>query len=89
MDAFWKLSTCRQIFEGGCGPIPWNVIHQYAVTSGFAEDDIEWIAFETAILGLDHTFLEHQRDESKKRTQAAKREGRMNKPSRGRGGRVG
>ena len=24
MDAFWRLSTCRDLGMGAAGPIPWN-----------------------------------------------------------------
>ena len=90
MDAFWKLSTCRQIADGVCGPIPYSAIMAFADTYLFNTDEIEMAAFELAITSMDNVFLDHQRKEVESTRQAARREaGMRGAPRKGGVGRRG
>lgn len=63
LDAFWKLSTCRQIGMNCLGPIPWDAIDRFARKNEFASDEIEYDSFVSVIQALDNAFLEHQQGE--------------------------
>lgn len=54
-DAFWRLSTERQIGMG-IGPIPASMIDRH--TAGWDEDDAE--AFEFCIRKMDEVYLMNQ-----------------------------
>ncbi len=59
-EAFWQLSTCRQIGMGAIGPIPWDSIDRYATKNGFASTEVEYDSFVYMIQTLDGLFMEHQ-----------------------------
>ncbi len=56
-DAFELLSTCRQISQGGVGPIPWSAIDQFAQQQGFADDEVAYQDFVHIIQALDEVYL--------------------------------
>ena len=75
MDAFWKLSTCRQIGMGVLGPTPWDSIDRFAHQNDFAEDDVEYDSFVYIITQLDNAFLEHQREEQERESRKSGKSG--------------
>jgi hypothetical protein len=76
IDAFWKLSTCRAIGMGCCGPIPWDSIHTYATDCNFNYTQVEYDVFCYLIAQLDEVFLKIQRDDMKRSSQT-----RSNQPT--------
>jgi hypothetical protein len=93
LDAFWKLSTCRQLGMGA-GPIPWDAIDRWALRKGYDADQIEYDAFVYIIGKLDAEYLEHKRVEYEREQAKAKngKSGSVRKthaPRRGRRGRRG
>ena len=56
-DAFELLSTCRQISQGGVGPIPWAAFDQFAQRQGFADDEIAYNDFVYIMQSLDEVYL--------------------------------
>ena len=55
LDAFWSLSTTRD-FGLGLGPIPWNLILEYARWAGIDDDNEE--LFVTAIREMDAAYID-------------------------------
>ena len=65
IDAFWTLSSDRQIYMGGgLGRIPYTSIDRYASRNGF-DDPESFHALHTLIRALDGVFLEHQNRKDK------------------------
>lgn len=85
MQAFWQLSTCRQIGMGCLGPIPWDSIDRYAHQNAFGDDDVEYDSFVHIIQQLDETFLEHQRDEAELESKKGGKAGSFRPPNAGAG----
>lgn len=63
LRAFEELSSCRLIVQGAVGPIPWNVIHQYAEREGLLDDEIAYGDFMFLIREMDEVFLKHKNEE--------------------------
>lgn len=55
-DAFFELSTCRQV-GFGLSPIPWSAIREYALTYGL--DDVQTEDLTHHIRTMDEAFLKH------------------------------
>ena len=68
LRAFYHLSSCRR-FQGG--PIPWELIAQYAAGWQLAPDMVE--TFATVIPMMDNAYLEWWEAENKKRDSAGRR----------------
>lgn len=64
-DAFWELSSTRQITIAGAGPIPWQVMDAYAQRREYVEDEVLYDDFMHVVRGLDEEFLALQADEQK------------------------
>ncbi len=56
-EAFELLSTCRQVSQGGVGPIPWSAIDQFAQQQGFADDEVACEDFVHIMQALDEVYL--------------------------------
>jgi hypothetical protein len=67
---FWELSTCRAMGMGGVGPIPWDKKLQYALSSGYDDDESREF-FISLITALDDEYLLVQSNEARKATAAA------------------
>lgn len=63
MEAFWELTTCRQIGMG-LGPIPWDVMVSYAQFHQL-EDDVAR-AFVQVIRQMDSVYLAWQAEEQER-----------------------
>lgn len=63
-EAFWKLSTCRQVGMG-VGAIPWVAIDRYAIREGLTWEESQH--FEFCIMSMDREFLEHQDKQTEKK----------------------
>jgi len=70
-DAFWELSSSRQIHMAGAGPIPWNVMDLYAARHDLVGRDEEYEDFTFIVRSLDDEFLAIQGDDVKKRAAEA------------------
>jgi hypothetical protein len=66
LDAFWKLSTCREVGMA-IGPIPWSDAHTFARVHQFDADQVEYDTFMQIITEMDQTFIEYQKDETERR----------------------
>jgi hypothetical protein len=60
LDAFWKLSTCRELGMGAPGPIRWDAVDNFARRHQFDADEIEYECFVLLIYELDDEFLTYQ-----------------------------
>lgn len=58
-DAFWNLTTTRQVGMGA-GPIPWTACHTYAQVLHFDEEQADDLWF--FISAMDAVFLKHLAD---------------------------
>ncbi|WP_371346465.1 hypothetical protein [Ancylobacter sp. IITR112] len=56
-NAFWALSTDRQIGFGGVGPIQFSSVDRYAIRYGIDGID-EFDRFTSLIRAMDSAFLE-------------------------------
>ncbi len=87
-EAFELLSTCRQISQGGVGPIPWSAIDQFAQQQGFAGDEIAYQDFVHIMQALDEVYLTRKAAEidreRKKASQSGKSQTVRAKPVRAR-----
>ena len=63
IKAFGDLSTCRDI-GNAIGPIPWNVIYQYAIAFDLDVDLID--PFIQIIREMDSGYLKWQSEKQKK-----------------------
>lgn len=68
-DAFWKLSSGRQIGGGMIAPISWDAVNTYGRSElGF---DAEWVeALWLIVSAMDAGFCQHMLGEFKKATKA-------------------
>jgi len=73
LEAFWELSSSRQIHMAGAGPIPWDVADAYAQRHGFADDPELYDDFMCVIRALDAEFIIIQSDDFMQRQAAAER----------------
>jgi len=89
--AFELLSTCRQISQGGVGPIPWFALDQFARQQGFADDEIAYEDFVHIMQALDEVYLTRKAAEidreRKKAGQSGKSQTIRAQPIRARKGR--
>lgn len=58
VDAFWELSTDRQLGYGAYGPIPGSSISRY--TRGWPRDEAE--LFRQCIRAMDRVFLSGEKE---------------------------
>src|SRR5690606_27200047 len=65
LEAFWDLSTCRQIGMG-LGPIPWTSVQEYCRINGGGEDFNRDIHYH--VRQLDIAYLEWANKNSKETT---------------------
>ena len=63
MEAFWDLSTERQLGMTA-GPIPWSAIKSYACATELPSSIM--VLFETVIRAMDQTYLRWAEDARKK-----------------------
>ncbi len=80
LDAFWKLSTCREVGMA-VGPIPWADMNTFARVHQFDADQVEYDTFMQLIIEMDKTFIEYQKDETERR-QAESSTGKGTAPRR-------
>ena len=78
MEAFWELSSCRELGFGVVGPIPWSAIDMFAKREQLEEEDFEDLA--VVLRAMDEEFLRIQNSKTPKKTPAKP-------PARGGGGR--
>lgn len=71
MEAFWTLSTERQVSQGAIGQIPWSAAMRYASFRGVEGSMLR--AFWKVISAMDDGFREWQRGEHDRHV-------RMNQP---------
>ena len=69
MKAFFDLSTCREV-GNAIGPIPWNIIIEYAKHSGLDRDTTS--CFVQIIRQMDSEYLDIQQNEMKRQQEIAK-----------------
>lgn len=60
VDAFFELSTERQITMGGAGPIPRSAVTDYMRSEGITNDQ----TFRSLIRSLDAVYLRTMREKS-------------------------
>lgn len=58
LQAFWRLTSERQVAPGYMGVVPWSRIREYADREGL--DDEMFMVFEAVMAKLDETFIEVQ-----------------------------
>jgi hypothetical protein len=63
INAFWDLSTCRQIGMDS-GPIPWDKIHEYGLHTGLDDDILKM--FVSIIRTMDTGYLDWQTEQTNK-----------------------
>jgi len=76
VGAYNRLSTCRPFANGDLWPIPWDKIHQYGVSRGFAGAMLDF--FVDVMMLVDQEYRHYERQQAqeaaaKDRRQAEKK----------------
>ena len=59
LQIFWTLSSCRSLGGmGGCGPIPWTAIDQYAERTGMADDELLYEDLVYFMTMMDQAYMD-------------------------------
>jgi len=70
LDAFGKLTTCRQIGMGE-GPIPWTAVEEYGRAQGMDREELEELHY--MMRALDSEYLAYRREREEQRSKKPKR----------------